>query len=223
MNYHTGKAKGFDLDHLDAQVIDFMRRDEESLLYRELKIVSIIDNSLDIVPPLVCLDPKDIKFYNGELRSIQLTYDLKKLYVPPVIAESIHLECTGSGSFSNYALTVKHNPNAKKILLGNSFKPTRFLNLGRCANDSARVTALPSVLEEGIFNSGELEGTNIVDIPKYGRLVTDCAKMRVFSDLIHRLHAEKHRCLVFCQMTRMLDILEDFLTWKKMTFFRLDG
>ena len=71
--------------------------------------------------------------------------------------------------------------------------------------------------------SSEIKGSNIVDIPKYGRLVTDCAKMRVFADLIMRLHAEKHRCLVFCQMTRMIDILEDFLTWKKMTFFRMDG
>ena len=71
--------------------------------------------------------------------------------------------------------------------------------------------------------SSSLEGLNIVELPKYGRLVTDCAKMRVFSDLIHRLHQEKHRCLVFCQMTRMLDILEDFLTWKKLTFFRMDG
>jgi len=24
-------------------------------------------------------------------------------------------------------------------------------------------------------------------------------------------------------MTRMLDILEDFLTWRKMSFFRMDG
>ena len=68
-----------------------------------------------------------------------------------------------------------------------------------------------------------MDSMNIVDIPKYGRLVTDCAKMRIFSDLVNRLHLEKHRCLVFCQMTRMLDILEDFLTWRKLTFLRMDG
>jgi DNA helicase INO80 len=47
--------------------------------------------------------------------------------------------------------------------------------------------------------------------------------MRVFADLVMRLHAEKHRCLVFCQMTRMIDILEDFMTWKKMSYFKMDG
>ena len=145
------------------------------------------------------------------------------MYVAPVIAESVHIECVGSSTFSRFALSVKHNPNGKKVLLGEKFKPARFMNLGRCSNEPFRPSHLPDILQEGIFPCGNVKGTNIVDIPKYGRLVTDCAKMRVFADLIHRLHAEKHRCLVFCQMTRMLDILEDFLTWKKMTFFRLDG
>jgi len=71
--------------------------------------------------------------------------------------------------------------------------------------------------------SGDQTHKKIIEIPKYNRLVTDCAKMKVFADLVMRLHAEKHRCLVFCQMTRMLDILEDFLMWKKMTYFRMDG
>jgi DNA helicase INO80 len=47
--------------------------------------------------------------------------------------------------------------------------------------------------------------------------------MRVFAELVTRLYAEKHRCLVFCQMTRMIDILEDFMTWKKMSYFKMDG
>jgi len=192
-------------------------------MYREQKMVSVIDNSLDMVPPLVCWDPLDIKYYAGELSSTQLVTDLSALYVAPVIAESVQIECMGSGTFSRFALAVKHNPNGKKVLLGDKFKPARFLNLGRCSNDPFRPSHLPEILEEGIFTSGNVRGTNIVDIPKYGRLVTDCAKMRIFADLIQRLHAEKHRCLVFCQMTRMLDILEDYLTWKKMTFFRLDG
>jgi DNA helicase INO80 len=31
------------------------------------------------------------------------------------------------------------------------------------------------------------------------------------------------KVLVFCQMTKMLDILEDFMNMKKYPFFRLDG
>jgi chromatin-remodeling ATPase INO80 len=80
-----------------------------------------------------------------------------------------------------------------------------------------------NLLTEGLLTNAGVQGQSYVEIPHYGRLVTDCAKMRVFADLVTRLHAEKHRCLVFCQMTKMIDILEDFMTWKKFSYFKMDG
>ena len=47
--------------------------------------------------------------------------------------------------------------------------------------------------------------------------------MKVFAELVTRLHAEKHRCLVFCQMTRMIDILEEYVIRMNYKYFRLDG
>ena len=42
-----------------------------------------------------------------------------------------------------------------------------------------------------------------------------------------RILKEKKRngdkVLIFCQMTKMIDILEDFMNLSKYTFFRLDG
>ena len=31
------------------------------------------------------------------------------------------------------------------------------------------------------------------------------------------------KVLIFCQMTKMIDILEDFMNMRKYSFFRLDG
>lgn len=124
---------------LDLQIMDFMKHDESFTMYRKTKIISIIDNSLDIVQPLVACDPTDWKYYSGELCSNQITQDLSKLYVPPVIAESIQIESTGSGTILRFSLALKHNPNAKKLLLGFNFKPTKFLNLARCSNDRLKV------------------------------------------------------------------------------------
>ena len=84
---------------LDVQVYDFMKRDVGHLMYRETKIISKIDNSIDVVPPLVHIEPRDIKFYSGELSSNQMFQDIKTMYVPPVIAESVQIECSGSGTF----------------------------------------------------------------------------------------------------------------------------
>ena len=41
--------------------------------------------------------------------------------------------------------------------------------------------------------------------------------------LLHKLKSEGHRVLIFTQMTRMLDILEQFLNFHGHIYLRLDG
>ena len=95
-----------------------MYRDDHYQLYREARIISKIDNSLDIVQPAIPLDPYDFMVYSDQLRSLKIKADLEKFFVPPVISESIQLECPTSGSFQRFALSVKQNPPGKKALLG---------------------------------------------------------------------------------------------------------
>jgi chromatin-remodeling ATPase INO80 len=47
--------------------------------------------------------------------------------------------------------------------------------------------------------------------------------MQEFAKLIPQLVAGKHRCLVFCQMTKMLDLIEDYLLTQHLSYFRMDG
>eukprot|EP00667_Euglena_gracilis_P000745 EG_transcript_744 len=54
-------------------------------------------------------------------------------------------------------------------------------------------------------------------------LVNVSGKMRVLDKLLARLKAGGHRVLLFCQMTRMLDILEDYVVWRSYAYCRLDG
>ena len=48
------------------------------------------------------------------------------------------------------------------------------------------------------------------------RLVADCGKMRALDMLLKRLREEDHRCLIFTQMTKMLDILEDYMVLRQL-------
>jgi len=50
-----------------------------------------------------------------------------------------------------------------------------------------------------------------------------CGKMQLLHKLLIRLKAEGHRVLVFTQMTRMLDILEDYCRFIGLEYCRLDG
>ncbi|KAM9510564.1 LOW QUALITY PROTEIN: helicase SRCAP [Guaruba guarouba] len=51
----------------------------------------------------------------------------------------------------------------------------------------------------------------------------DCGKLQTLDLLLRRLKAGAHRVLIFTQMTRMLDVLERFLTYHGHIYLRLDG
>eukprot|EP01012_Entosiphon_sulcatum_P029158 TRINITY_DN3546_c0_g1_i1.p1 TRINITY_DN3546_c0_g1~~TRINITY_DN3546_c0_g1_i1.p1 ORF type:complete len:1055 (+),score=207.89 TRINITY_DN3546_c0_g1_i1:41-3166(+) len=54
-------------------------------------------------------------------------------------------------------------------------------------------------------------------------LVTNSGKMLLLDKLLKRLKTDGHRVLLFCQMTRMLDIIEDYLVYNNYDYCRLDG
>lgn len=60
-------------------------------------------------------------------------------------------------------------------------------------------------------------------IPDRESLVSGAGKLRVLDRLLTRLKAGGHRVLIYSQMTRMTDILEEFLWYRHHSYMRLDG
>merc|ERR1711971_659316 len=54
-------------------------------------------------------------------------------------------------------------------------------------------------------------------------MVTICGKLRVLDQLLTDLNSRGHKTLIFSQMTKMLDIIGDYLNLRKWKFCRLDG
>ncbi|XP_063223834.1 chromatin-remodeling complex ATPase chain Iswi isoform X2 [Bacillus rossius redtenbacheri] len=54
-------------------------------------------------------------------------------------------------------------------------------------------------------------------------LVYNCGKMVLLDKFLPRLQEQDSRVLIFSQMTRMLDILEDYCHWRGYQYCRLDG
>ncbi|KAL5199384.1 hypothetical protein ABZP36_020587 [Zizania latifolia] len=50
-----------------------------------------------------------------------------------------------------------------------------------------------------------------------------CGKLEMLDRLLPKLKATGHRVLLFSTMTRLLDVMEDYLVWKKYKYLRLDG
>ena len=59
--------------------------------------------------------------------------------------------------------------------------------------------------------------------PLGSHLVENCGKMVLLDKLLSRLKERGHRVLVFTQMTRVLDILEDFMVMRQHSYCRIDG
>lgn len=60
-------------------------------------------------------------------------------------------------------------------------------------------------------------------VPHLGKLIADSGKMLVLDRLLQRLKAEGHRVLIFSQMRKMIDILQDYMQYRNYRVFRLDG
>ncbi len=68
------------------------------------------------------------------------------------------------------------------------------------------------------------DGVEDRSLPVLGEhLVTNCAKLNVLDKLLARLRAKGSRVLIFSQMTRMLDILEDYCRMRGYGYCRIDG
>jgi len=61
-------------------------------------------------------------------------------------------------------------------------------------------------------------------LPPLGEhLVENCGKMVLLDKLLRRLQEKGHRVLLFTQMTRILDLMEDYLVMRRFKYCRIDG
>lgn len=62
-----------------------------------------------------------------------------------------------------------------------------------------------------------------IAFPDKSLLQYDCGKLQKLSELLHEIIPQGHRVLIFTQMSKVLDILEQFLNYNGYTYMRLDG
>lgn len=64
--------------------------------------------------------------------------------------------------------------------------------------------------------------TNI-QVPSMRRFVTDAGKLAKLDQLLRNLKDGGHRVLLYFQMTKMIDLMEEYLTYRNYKYLRLDG
>jgi chromatin-remodeling ATPase INO80 len=80
-----------------------------------------------------------------------------------------------------------------------------------------------SIVNKSIELSRPAMGWSNITIPDKQTLVSDAGKLAVLDSLLTRLKANGHRVLIYSQMTKMIDLLEEYMWHRKHRFMRLDG
>ncbi|XP_063803421.1 chromatin-remodeling ATPase INO80 [Pseudophryne corroboree] len=75
----------------------------------------------------------------------------------------------------------------------------------------------------GLLAIRPLHGWSFIQIPDKESLITDSGKLYALDLLLTRLKSQGHRVLIYSQMTRMIDLLEEYMVYRKHTYMRLDG
>ncbi|XP_030887416.1 chromatin-remodeling ATPase INO80, partial [Leptonychotes weddellii] len=75
----------------------------------------------------------------------------------------------------------------------------------------------------GLWSIRPQNGWSFIRIPGKESLITDSGKLYALDVLLTRLKSQGHRVLIYSQMTRMIDLLEEYMVYRKHTYMRLDG
>ncbi|KAL6713112.1 putative DNA helicase ino80 [Lecanora helva] len=62
-----------------------------------------------------------------------------------------------------------------------------------------------------------------IHVPSMRRFVSDSGKLAKLDELLRQLKEGGHRVLLYFQMTRMIDLMEEYLTYRNYKYVRLDG
>lgn len=65
--------------------------------------------------------------------------------------------------------------------------------------------------------------SSCISMPSMDRFITESAKLKKLDELLVQLKKNDHRVLIYFQMTRMMDLMEEYLTYRQYNHIRLDG
>ncbi|EPR79968.1 SNF2 DNA helicase [Spraguea lophii 42_110] len=122
---------------------------------------------------------------------------------------------------SNINQNLNNNYNNYKNFIIKKDKSTinRIISASATLNNYMKPTLqfIPKVLHTNTLP------INYFIIPRLDRFISDSGKLTILDKLLPHLVSENHKILIYFQMTRMIDLVEDYLIRRKHQYLRLDG
>ncbi|KAH8100604.1 SNF2 family N-terminal domain-containing protein [Cristinia sonorae] len=142
-----------------------------------------------------------------------------KWFVPPAVAPPIAVHCSDRTFVDKQAQMIE-SPSESLILYGlppATRESPVAIDAYKQSSPEAPITGLVSVSDVDQLPLSTMQ------VPEAKRLIYDSAKLARLDSLLQELKAGDHRVLVYFQMTRMMDLMEEYLIFRQYKYLRLDG
>ncbi|KAF8584484.1 hypothetical protein K439DRAFT_1566811 [Ramaria rubella] len=140
-------------------------------------------------------------------------------YSVPATAPPIMMQCA-SRTFLDRTATILSSPLASLALYGlpasHAFSTSSVSRLWQL---------LPNIHPLGLLRSSPRYQIpwSPMQVPEGKRLIYDSTKLARLDTLLQELKAGDHRVLIYFQMTKMMDLMEEYLVFRQYKYLRLDG
>ncbi|KAJ7619158.1 SNF2 family N-terminal domain-containing protein [Mycena polygramma] len=142
-----------------------------------------------------------------------------KWFVPPAVAPIISLHCSDR-TFLESQAQLLDGPLETLAMYG----LTPELRESEEACDRYR-TMMSGLSPVGLIGNSAADQLPLstMQVPEAKRLIYDSAKLARLDTLLQELKTGDHRVLIYFQMTRMMDLMEEYLIYRQYKYLRLDG
>ena len=142
-----------------------------------------------------------------------------KWFVPPAVAPPIGLYCSDR-TFVDRQAQIIESPSEALLLYG---LPPDIREVPAAV--SAYEQSAPEAPLAGLVSVSATDQLPLssMQVPEAKRLIYDSAKLARLDALLQDLKAGDHRVLIYFQMTRMMDLMEEYLIFRQYKYLRLDG
>ena len=168
-------------------------------------------------------------------RITDMSYFLRQahVYIPRTVAPPVSMCINRNQQMVMYNLALEGGCDrnlfygSEKSLLSasNSCISTSHLPIG--VSNALVISSLKAIeypIFETLLSENRLATNSAqTQVPDFSRLLADSGKLMALHELLVKLKAGGHRVLIFSQMVRMIDILEEYMHFCGHKMFRLDG
>ncbi|KAK6877605.1 Chromatin-remodeling ATPase INO80 [Candida tropicalis] len=138
---------------------------------------------------------------------------LEPAATPLASAPPITVNCSSS-NFANRIKTTLFDPNIRASLVP--------LPLSTEVELMKRDVPLDHYPKSNLLPVPTFDYSNI-RMPSMERFIAECGKLAKLDELLVDLKKNGHRILIYFQMTRMMEIFQEYLAFRNYKFMRLDG